>query len=132
MVLDLEPLMSANQLKITFLKSLLHAGKPYISVSYDDDFDAVRLMWDKTKDIIVHYLNNDHVAVLYRSADNEIIGFQLEDFQYSFMPAHSELEGLYRITLPDPTVEDIGILVTAITKENLSEVPELETTLITA
>jgi hypothetical protein len=68
------------------------------SVSYDNDFDALVLMaFEPESDLIAHYVD-EHVALLYEEASMEIAGIQVENFERSFIPKHTELRKAWALS----------------------------------
>ena len=109
----LEHLTFTSELKTTLLHSYTDDEKPRALVSYDADFDALIILLAPTKDTIVHYINDDHVALLYEADTKEIVGIQIEDFVYSFLPKHDSVDQIWRLSESDAKVENVGDLILA-------------------
>jgi len=63
-----------------------------------------------TTESVVHYLD-DHVALLYEPESLEVVGFQVEAFEHSFMPEHETLRAVWRLSDANVTLENIGDLI---------------------
>ena len=63
-----------------------------------------------TTESVVHYID-DHVALLYEPESLEVVGFQVEAFEHSFMPEHETLRAVWRLSDANVTLENIGDLI---------------------
>src|ERR1700730_1814722 len=59
---------------------------------------------------VVHYVD-DHVALLYRADDLEIVGLQVEDFQHSFVPSHANVQRVWRLSDTGAKLENVGDMI---------------------
>lgn len=72
-----------------------HTGKEFY-IRYDRDFDSFALMIvPPTTETVVHYINDPNVALLFEPKSREIVGIQVEAFQKSFLPRHSEVAKIW-------------------------------------
>jgi hypothetical protein len=97
----LERLVSTDQLKTTLLAEMVRGereGQAY--TRYNSVFDALMiLVVPPDTATVVHYLN-DHMALLYRPDDYEIVGEQIEAFEHSYLPANTRLEQSWQEVRP--------------------------------
>src|SRR5258707_1936385 len=81
----LERLVKTSDLKTGFLAAAAKSKHRSIHIDYDKRFDALMLLLVPPEtETIVHYVD-DHVALLYRSENLEIVGIQVEEFERGFL-----------------------------------------------
>jgi hypothetical protein len=103
-------LVNTAQLKTNLLHKSATQKSLQLSVDYDKDFDALYIRFiapDSGVDTVVHYID-DHVAFLYRADDMEIVGLQVEDFEFSFLPRHDNVMRVWKASEAGITFEDLG------------------------
>src|SRR5262245_17027800 len=101
-------LVQTSQLKTTFLASLDRAKPQPLFVSYDKQFDALFiLLIPPDQERVAHYVD-DHVALLYRPDDLEVVGLQVEDFESGFLPMHYALKKVWKFSGSCIQLEDFG------------------------
>lgn len=101
-------LVQTNQLKTSFLASLDRNRPQSVFVSYDKKFDALFILLaapDQKR--VAHYVD-EHVALLYRPEDFEVIGIQVEDFEHSFLPKHIAVQRVWKLSDTGVQLEDFG------------------------
>jgi hypothetical protein len=96
---DFHRLVETGELKTNRLAKLASGEIIGVqSMSYDKDFDAlVLLAFEPASALIAHYVD-DHVALLYEEDSLEIAGLQVENFELSFLPKHSELNKAWMLS----------------------------------
>ena len=85
---------------------------PHVSYfKYDDSFDALILLFVPPEtETVVHYLD-DSVALLVQPDDLEIVGLQIEDFEYDFLPKHEGVRKVWKLSDSDVSIENVDDLV---------------------
>jgi hypothetical protein len=114
----LEDLTLTSELKTTLLDTLIREKKAHPSMSYDPDFDALIVSFAPDSEAIVHYINDEHVALLYQPDTKEIVGIQIEDFALSFLQHHGMLENVWRLSESDAKIENMGDLILAFERKS--------------
>jgi hypothetical protein len=106
----IEPLMSTNHLKTTYLRQ----KPPALHVKYDTAFDAFTLLLVPPEtETIVHYLDN-YVAFLYEPDTKEIVGIQIEAFERKFLPKHEAVRRVWKLSDACPDLQDVGGMILAV------------------
>lgn len=99
--MDMAPikrLKRTNDLKVTRLIELAEGKKQQIYMRYDDESDALLLLFVSPEiPTIVHYIDN-HVALLYTSENNEVVGIQVDDFETSFIDEYVNVKKVWRLS----------------------------------
>jgi len=96
----LTPLHDVRDLKTDRLAALLRAGAP-AHIVYGQESDTLRVMFVPPEtETFVHYLE-DEAALIVDSADAEVVGFHIEDFQARFLPAHAGVQRAWRLSDTD-------------------------------
>ena len=112
----IKQLISTAELKTTLLSKLAAEKSGHIYIKYDDVFDALMLLVvSPERETVVHYMD-DHVALLYLPATLEIVGLQVEDFEYSFVPQHEAVSRVWRLSDSGVKLESFGDVILAIEK----------------
>lgn len=96
---DLHRLVAPDELKTTLLKKL-ESGEIHSEprIHYDEDVDMIVLLALRPQgDVIVHYVD-EHVGLLYEADSLEIVGLQVENFDYSFVPKHQDIQNTWTLT----------------------------------
>ncbi|HLY25588.1 MAG TPA: hypothetical protein VKQ72_04570 [Aggregatilineales bacterium] len=107
----LERLVKTSDLKTGFLADAAKNKRKSLDIDYDARFDALMLLLVPPEtDTIVHYVD-DHVALLYRPDDLEIVGIQVEDFERSFLPQHEAVSKVWRLSDSKTDLNDLGDLI---------------------
>jgi len=107
--------MPTSKLKTSYLKkySLLPS---HLFVRYDPVFDALMiLLVSPETETVVHYVD-DHVGLLYLPETLEIVGLQVEAFEHKFLPAHNEVQRVWRLS-DTCDLEDAGDLILAVERQ---------------
>jgi hypothetical protein len=79
---------------------------------YDDSFDALTLMLVAPSDsceTVVHYVDS-HIGLLYDPETFEVVGFQIEAFEKSFVPQHANVGKVWKLSGDDLRSKDFGEL----------------------
>ena len=94
---SIERLVLTSELKMSRLASAAAQGniQRIASFRYHDMVDtATILLIPAQEGLIVHYLD-DHVAFLYEENSLEVVGFRIEAFEKSFLPANENVRRLW-------------------------------------
>ncbi len=111
---EIKPLISTSELKTTLLASLIRQGQRPLFVHYDSEFDALMLLVVPPEtETVVHYVD-DHIALLYQPDTLEIVGMQVEDFEHSFLPAHENVQRVWRLSDTGNELENVGDMILAV------------------
>jgi hypothetical protein len=109
-------LVSTENLRTTLIEQLAKEGRQSLFVKYDSAFDAlIVLVVSPELETVVHYVD-DHVALLYLPDTLEIVGLQVEDFEYSFVPQHEALSRLWRLSDTGIKLDNFGDMILAVEK----------------
>lgn len=112
----IERLIPTNQLKTTLLVSLKNQ-RHQLFFQYDREFDALMLQIVSPEvETVVHYID-DHVALLYRADDLEIVGLQMEDFERSFVPNHVNVQKVWRLSETRTKLENVADMILAVERQ---------------
>lgn len=113
---EIKQLVSTADLKTTLLSKLAAEKSRHTYVKYDDVFDALMLLVVSPEhETVVHYVD-DHVALLYLPDSLEIVGLQIEDFEYSFVPEHEAVSKVWRLSTSGVKLESLGDMILAVEK----------------
>ncbi len=94
----IQRLVATSDLKTTLLARLARTQTHQTYVNYDDDFDALMiLVVPPDSETVVHYLD-EHVGLLYRPEDREIVGLQIESFERRFVRAHASVQRVWKLS----------------------------------
>jgi hypothetical protein len=98
-------LVSIGKLKTNLLKE-----NPFMRyVCYDKDNDTMLVqIVPPDHETVVHFLEDDNVALLYEAKSKEIVGIQVEDFQKTFVPKHIGLKQFWTMSVD---VKELGELL---------------------
>jgi len=109
-------LMETKHLKTNFWSEAAQRGMRPVFV-YDADLDVLMLLFaDPTTPKITHYLD-EHMALLYRRKDGEIVGLRVDAFRTVFLPLHRDLQGAWLLRRTWKILEDISELRTVIDEQ---------------
>ncbi len=104
-------LITTNELKTKLLEQLAKSRPQPLFVHYDKEFDALILqVIPPDIETVVHYVD-DHVALLYRAADLEVVGLQVEDFERSFLPSHEAVRRVWKLSDTCDDLDNFGDMV---------------------
>jgi hypothetical protein len=106
---EIKRLVPTKNLKRTLLNHLAESKSAQVFVNYDEDFDALMILFVPPETpTVVHYLD-EHVGLLYRTDDQEIVGLQVESFESSFVPAHDAVKSVWKLSeAVGAEVKDVG------------------------
>ncbi len=100
-------LFPTNKLKTRLLKENPRGRYVY----YDQENDTLLIqVIPPQNEIIIHFLDDENVALLYEAKSKEIVGIQVEEFQKSFIPKHAGLKDFWTMSLQ---IKDVGELLVA-------------------
>jgi hypothetical protein len=116
----LKPLVQTSQLKTSVLAQI-GQRKQQPTIRYDKAFDALKIVFDLSEQTIVAHYVDDHVALLYMADDLEIVGLQIEDFVHDFLPAHENVQRVWRLSGTGATIADMGDII-VVAQANLPKV----------
>jgi hypothetical protein len=107
---EIERLVQTNSLKTAeLIKAISRHQRPYLV--YDPESDELLLQFVSLENAtIVHYVD-EHMAFLYDPNSNEIVGFQVEAFQKSFLPKHESIRHVWRLSDTGIQLENMEELV---------------------
>lgn len=95
----IKKLVAEKELKTNHLELFAEDPARQLFVRYDPDFDALLLLTvPPTIELVVHYIDDQNVALVYDARTFEIVGLQIEDFEYSFVPKHSEVQKVWKLS----------------------------------
>jgi hypothetical protein len=106
----LERLVETKDLKTSRLIEAVKHGKMTF-LRYDSEWDAMILMLELSPTPTVAHFIDQHVALLYDPGTMEVLGFQVEAFVHSFLPAHENLLKAWRFSDSGKQLEDIADLI---------------------
>jgi hypothetical protein len=107
---EIKRLISTSRLQTEYLKTSPKHQRP-LFVRYDKRFDAlIILLVSPETETVVHYVD-EHVGLLYKPDDFEIVGIQVEAFERSFLPEHASVNKVWRLSDSCEELEDFGDLV---------------------
>jgi hypothetical protein len=114
---ELKPLIATDQLKTSLLAGLAKKKPQQCFVNYDDDFDALMiLVVSPDTETVVHYLD-EHIALLYQPETLEIVGLQVEAFESNFVPSHSSVQRVWRLSdAVGSKLESVGDMLLVVEK----------------
>lgn len=113
---EIERLIPTNKLQTEYLKNF-PKFQPPLFVRYDKRFDALLILLVPPEiETVVHYID-EHVGLLYRPDDFEIVGIQVEAFERSFLPNHATADKAWRLRDSCDELEDFGDLILAIERK---------------
>jgi hypothetical protein len=93
----LKSFISPKDLKTTFISKNVGPCPLSFSFSYDNLADELMISFiSPDKETVVHYLD-DHIGLLLESETNEIVGFQIDAFNSSFLPKYASLQKIWRL-----------------------------------
>jgi hypothetical protein len=105
-----EHLVPTSQLKTNRLAESTTKRTP-LYIGYDKVFDAlfIRIV-PPGIETVTHYID-EHVALLYEADSLEIIGLQIEDFEYSFLPEHETVKRIWKLSNSGTKLENVGDMI---------------------
>lgn len=103
-------LMQTKKLKTHWLAN--HNSKHGQYIYYDSEFDALLLLIvPPSTETVVHYIDDQNVALVYEPKSREIVGIQVEAFLKSFLPKHIGVQKVWQRTIQAETVGDLILKV---------------------
>ncbi len=113
---EIKRLVSTEDLRTTLLVRLAKEHHQSLFVKYDSASDTlIVLLVSPELETVVHYVD-DHVALLYLPDTFEIVGLQVEDFEYSFVPQHEAVSRLWRLSDTGIKLDNFGDMILAVEK----------------
>lgn len=107
---EIERLVETKSLKTARLMAAISHKHPCYLL-YDGVSDELLLQFVSPETMtVVHYVD-EHMAFLYDPSSMEILGFQVEAFQKSFLPQHPSMRRVWRLSDAGVELEDMGDLV---------------------
>jgi hypothetical protein len=107
---EIERLVETRELKTARLMAAINRKQPPY-LFYDSESDELLLQFVSPEIMtVVHYVD-EHVAFLYDPDSMEILGFQVEAFQKSFLPQHPSVRRVWRLRDAGVELEDMEDLV---------------------
>jgi hypothetical protein len=115
---QLEQLVATSSLKMNVWKEAVRRkSTPYFYANTRLDMVMVMVVDPRTAKI-THFID-EHVALLYLADSREIIGFQIEAFEKSFLPLYSDLQKVWRLSDITPALRSVGDLMIASRKREV-------------
>ena len=76
---------------------------------------------------VIHYVDDQHVALVYDSNSLEIVGLQNEDFEYGFLPKHAGVAKVWLLSdsIKMSDLKDFGDLIVKVENDKPSIVREV-------
>ena len=105
---QLEPLITTDELKTSRLIENIDQNKAKY-LFYDNVSDILTLLIDppsKSVITVVHYIDQ-HVGLIYDLDSMEVVGFQVDAFEHSFMPLNEDLAAIWRLSDTDVELENL-------------------------
>ena len=82
------PLLKTEELNFSRIKEAAETGRTFVG-DYDPEDDTLFVYFgDRPDEVVVHYMD-EYVGLLYDPASLEVVGLQIEAFEYSFVPTHN-------------------------------------------
>lgn len=110
----IEPLVSLSQLKTDYLNQIVKDKSQQPTFHYDTLSDTLMLLFVSPRvETVVHFLDK-HVALLFRPDTLDIVGLQIDNFEYSFIPQHEAVRRVWRLREANLDIEwpeDFGDIV---------------------
>jgi predicted P-loop ATPase/GTPase len=106
----IERLVDTLSLKTSRLTTAVDHGQVAF-MYYDKESDNLLLLIvPPTTETVVHYID-EHMALLYEPASMEVVGFQVEAFQHSFMAQQVALKRVWRLGDSCAELKDLDDLI---------------------
>lgn len=113
----IKQLVNSKSLKTTYWKKFADGSKSPFFYHYNKSIDAFTIKITESPDkTIVHYID-EHVGLLYRVADFEIIGIRIEDFETAFLPKYAEIQKAWKLSDNCEDLQDFGDLIISVNKQ---------------
>ncbi len=117
----IKKLIHEDELKTNHLKEIAE-GKRFrqLFINYDPGFDSLLILTvPPDTETVIHYIDDQNVALVYDSNSLEIVGFQIEDFEYSFLPKHAGVAKVWRLSdsVNISDLRDFGDLIVKVESE---------------
>lgn len=96
----IKKLVNEAELKTNHLKEIAEGKRfRHLFINYDPDFDSLLILTvSPDVETVIHYIDDQHVALVYDSNSLEIVGLQIEDFEYSFLQKHAGVAKVWRLS----------------------------------
>lgn len=121
----IERLVETQDLRTSRLLAMVDRGQNTF-MYYDHESDALLLMIvPPTTETVVHYID-EHMALLYEPDSLEVVGFQVEAFQHSFVAKHASLRGIWRLSDSDAELENVEDLIMVFERKKRDVAGELK------
>ena len=119
-------LIQTTSLKPGYWNRLIKERQARPDFKINREVDAVSFYIEPQgkEQIITHYVD-DHVALLYRYSDKEIVGIRIESFEKSFLPKYAELAQAWKLSQTNIEIKDFGDLTIAVTQTRFPVAKEL-------
>lgn len=77
------------------VKKFFNHELTYDSVEFDPLADELIIFFVENNSNYISHDLNDNISLLYNPKDNEVIGFMIENFQYSFLKDYPDAEAAW-------------------------------------
>jgi len=120
-------LVKTNELKFNSIRNMVEEHRRSLYLRYDKQIDTLFILWvSPGTGTIVHFIDN-HVALLYKPNNKEVVGVQIEDFEYSFIKEYVEVQKAWRLSDACKEVDDLGDLSIVFEKQKTQAAEEVGT-----
>jgi hypothetical protein len=103
---EIKRLVETDQLKTGRLTAAAQRGEPlYFHYNRRSD-NLMLLIVPRTIETVVHYID-DHIALLYEPDTLEVVGFQVEALQHSFLPNNPDFRNAWLFSESGEKVQDL-------------------------
>lgn len=107
-----------SELNTAYWRNIISAKKTQLRMKVNREVDSVSFyISPQDKEMIITHFVDEHVALLYRLKDKEIVGIRIESFEKSFLPKYGELQKVWKLSETSHQLEDIGDLYIAFDKK---------------
>jgi hypothetical protein len=110
--MDIEPLVETTELKTGLLTDILSRHNSEVHFYFDPALDTFMLTFvSPNRPTVVHYVDDDSVALLVQPDDLEVVGLQIEGFRATFMPRHTNVAQAWRLSEAGIQLHEFGDLL---------------------
>lgn len=113
----LECLMQTKKLKTGLWTQYCSKSQNPEDFYYNEVVDALSFrIVSRLEETIVHYID-EHVGLLYRPSDLEIVGIRIEGFKKGFLPKYADLQKEWRLSTNCSDLNDFGDMLITVEKQ---------------
>jgi hypothetical protein len=94
---EIKTLIPLSEFKFDFLKRVSKGKENQLRVRYDELSDTlILLLVPPSVETVVHHVDK-YVALLFLPDTLDIVGLQIDDFEYGFLPRHADVGRVWRL-----------------------------------